>query len=241
MFRLGLACLAFVCSALVPALGEAAPSRIILLRHAEKKNDYQLCETGLERARAIAHQYLGANATEPLLAPGETPAAVFAVTLHVLETAAPTAVSWQQPVVLYAVLPEEVKGFTNWHAGFPSAIADRNVWLTRSLMEDPRWTGKTVIVFWEHQAIADEAMEKANPGRPMTLRQTLHLDRLPDVPRTWPENTYDYFWLIDLAPDGTPVKLTTKKQEFKGRYANLPANDWDTPDGLDPAKTGCQP
>lgn len=240
MFRIGLACLTFVCTAFLPVLAEAAPARIILLRHAEKRDDFRLCDVGLQRARALADQYLGSEARTPLLAPGQRPGAVFAVTLHALETAAPSSASWMQPVVLYAVLPEEIQGYSDWRAGFPSAIAERSRWVTRLLMEDTHWTGKTVFVVWEHHAIANEALEKANPGQQMTLRQTLGLDRLPDVPRTWPDSSYNYFWIIDFAPDGTPVKFEMKKQVFTGPFASLPANDWGAPDGLDPAVTGCE-
>lgn len=240
MLRFGLACLAFLFLFGVPLLAEAAPARIILLRHAEKRDDFRLCDVGLERARAVADQYLGAAAREPILEPGQRPGAVFAVTLHALETAAPTSASWKQPVVLYAVLPEEIQGFSDWRAGFPMAIAERNRWVAKLLLEDGRWTGQTVFVFWEHHAIANEALEQANPGQPMTLRQTLGLDRLPDVPRTWPDSTYNYFWIIDFAPDGTPVKFQMKKQVFTGAFADLPANDWGTPDGLDPLTTGCK-
>lgn len=240
MFRFLLTCLAFLGAAMSPILAEAAPARIILLRHGEKRDDFRLCDMGLLRARAVADQYLGASARTPLLAPGQKPAAIFAVTLHALETAAPTSASWTQPVVLYAVLPEEIQGYSDWRAGFPAAIAERNRWVTRLLMDDPYWAGQTVFVFWEHHAIANEALEQANPGQQMTLRQTLRLDQLPDVPRTWPDNTYDYFWIIDFAPDGTPLKFQMKKQEFTGPFGTLPSNDWGMPDGLDPITTGCK-
>ena len=32
----------------------AAPSRIIILRHGEKADDWKLCETGEQRAKALA-------------------------------------------------------------------------------------------------------------------------------------------------------------------------------------------
>ncbi|QTL02459.1 histidine phosphatase family protein [Aquabacter sp. L1I39] len=240
MLRFGLAFLAFLSASVFPLLAAAAPARVILLRHAEKRDDFRLCETGLERARALADQYLGAQAREPLLAPGQAPGAVFAVTLHALETAVPTTTSWKQPVVLYAVIPEEIQGFKDWRAGFPDAIAERSRWVTRLLLDDPHWTGRTVFVVWEHRGIANAALEAAHPGQQMTLRQTLGLDRLPNVPHTWPDSTYNYFWIIDFAPDGTPVNFQMKKQVFTGAYANLPANDWDMPDGLDPLVTGCK-
>ncbi|HKB23290.1 MAG TPA: histidine phosphatase family protein, partial [Methyloceanibacter sp.] len=72
----------------------AAPARIIILRHGEKANPWRLCEVGAARANALADAYLGAKATKSLFADGEEPAFFFAITLHTLELAAPSAASW---------------------------------------------------------------------------------------------------------------------------------------------------
>jgi broad specificity phosphatase PhoE len=94
-------------AALAATLAEAQPSRVIILRHAEKLNAYALCDLGRERADALAKQFLGQGATQSLFAPGERPAAFMAVTLHPLETITPAARSWGLPVVDYSVIPNK--------------------------------------------------------------------------------------------------------------------------------------
>ena len=71
------------------------------------------------------------------------------------------------------------------------------------------------------------------PGEAVTLRQLLQLDTLKDVPETWPSSNYDYFWIVDFAGGSTtPTGFRMVKQEFGGRYAKLPSNDWGAPNGL---------
>ena len=75
---------------------------------------------------------------------------------------------------------------------------------------------------WEHKRIANAKLEKKSPG--VTLRQLLHLDQLKGVPTDWPDQTYDYFWIVDFAP-GNPVPRMTR-QEFAAPFNDLPANAW---------------
>ena len=76
----------------------------------------------------------------------------------------------------------------------------------------------------------------AAPSRIIILRhgdQLLQLDKLKDVPETWPSANYDYFWIVDYAGGSTtPTGFRMVKQVFDGRYAKLPSNDWGTPNGL---------
>ena len=58
--------------------------------------------------------------------------------------------------------------------------------------------GKTVVMVWEHDHIADAKLEKKFSGEAVTLRQLLHLDTLKGVPDTWPSGNYDYFWIVDF-------------------------------------------
>ena len=60
----------------------AAPSRLIILRHGEKADDWKLCDIGEQRAQALALTYLGKNAAKSLFANGDEPAFFFAITLH---------------------------------------------------------------------------------------------------------------------------------------------------------------
>ena len=57
-------------------IAEAQPSRVIILRHAEKLNAYALCDLGRERADALAKQFLGQGATQSLFDDTELPAYV---------------------------------------------------------------------------------------------------------------------------------------------------------------------
>ena len=59
----------------------AAPSRIIILRHGEKADDWKLCEIGQQRAKALALNYLGRDAAKSLFTEGSEPAFFFAITL----------------------------------------------------------------------------------------------------------------------------------------------------------------
>ena len=84
----------------------AAPARIIILRHGEKANKWKLCDTGEQRANALAANYLGRGAAKSLFASGDEPAFFFAIALHTLELASPAVASWNKPVIFYSVVPE---------------------------------------------------------------------------------------------------------------------------------------
>lgn len=240
--------LAGVMGSLLAESALAAPARIILLRHGEKQNAWALCPVGVERSQALRAQYLGKDAQNSLFRPGETPKAFFAITLHSLELITPTAISWAQPVITYAVAPggdleppaEELNTRTRQAA--------------QDILTDPRWTGATVVVAWEHDHIAkapktdaagksdksskSDKHAKPEAVAPVTFFDLLGLGQLPDVPTTWPGETYDYFWIIDLDPQsGTPTAFHMEKQAFTGAFANLPQNDWGAPNGLTAAST----
>ncbi|WP_341991983.1 histidine phosphatase family protein [Azorhizobium sp. AG788] len=211
----------------------ATPARLIILRHGEKADPYRLCEMGRQRARALVKQYLGKDAQNSLFAPGTAPEAVYTISIHTIETASPTANSWDLPLVFYSVIPagKEPKLFER-------DLARRSKQAADTLLTDPRFDGKTVIVVWEHNNIADASLPPAEQA--LTLRYALNLNRLPGVPETWPDQTYDYFWIVDYAP-GSPIPVSFKmqKQVFTGPFASLPQNDWGQPDGLDPESTDC--
>ncbi|HQS09196.1 MAG: hypothetical protein B7Y12_19120 [Rhizobiales bacterium 24-66-13] len=123
-------------------------------------------------------------------------------------------------------------------ADFTQLVTSRTQQAVHDVLTDPRFTGQTVVMVWEHDHIADAALEAANPGQEVTLRQLLHLGALPDVPASWPSATYDYFWIVDLDPDGKPVRFTMQRQVFDGAFATLPSNEWGAPNGLT-AQTRC--
>src|SRR5277367_1904973 len=165
-------------AALAATPAEAQPSRVIILRHAEKLNAYALCDLGRERANALAKQFLGQGATQSLFAPGERPAAFMAVTLHPLETITPAAQTWGLPVIDYSVVPN--KDEVEDDDAAEAEINARTEAAARDLMSKHEYDGKIVVVAWEHKHIASRKLEKEYRGQDVTFRQLLRLDRAPE-------------------------------------------------------------
>ncbi|HEX7531793.1 MAG TPA: histidine phosphatase family protein, partial [Methyloceanibacter sp.] len=212
---------------LTPAL--AAPARIIILRHGEKAGPWKLCDVGVQRADALAATYLGNKAAKSLFANGEEPAFFFAITLHTLELASPAVATWSKPIILYSVVPDE-NDDDDVHV---KELNLRTQEAASNIMQNPALNGKTVVMVWEHKHIANEKLEAKFEGQAVTLRRLLKLDILPGVPKTWPGDNYDYFWIVDFpANSNVPSKFTMVKQEFGAPFASVPSNDWDTPNGL---------
>jgi hypothetical protein len=232
MIRIALAALILL-GALAPSL--AAPARIIILRHGEKADKWKLCDIGEQRADALATNYIGQNAAKSMFAAGEEPAFFFAITLHTLELASPAVASWNKPIILYSVVPE---------AGLDKdeqtkELNRRTQEAASNIMLNPALNGKTVVMVWEHKHIANAKLEAKFEGEAVTLRKLLNLDVLADVPDTWPDATYDYFWIVDFpANSNVPSKFTMVKQEFGAPFASVPTNVWGTPNGLDES-SGC--
>lgn len=221
---------------------EAAPKRIVIVRHGEKQTTFKLCKIGALRSHAIVNQYLGPQAMalpqSRAILDGQTPAAVFVITLHTLEFAVPLANALGQPVIAYSVLPFSPK---TGPFSEDAQLNRHNREAVSQIFSDPRWNGKTIVLMWEHRHIADAALERKFPGEKVTLRQLLGLDAFKDVPTTWPETNYDYFWVVDF--DQTTGKATSfraVKQVYKGKFASVPHNDWGTPEGL-PKEANCIP
>lgn len=233
LIRFGIAA-ALLGASLATAL--AAPARIIILRHGEKANPWKLCEVGEQRAAALATTYLGDKAAKSLFANGEEPAFFFAITLHTLELAAPSVATWSKPIILYSVVPDEADD-DDLHV---KELNLRTQEAASNIMLNPALNGKTVVMVWEHKHIANEKLEAKFEGQAVTLRKLLKLDILPGVPKTWPGDNYDYFWIVDFAANSNvPSKFTMVKQEFGAPFASVPSNDWDTPNELD-ASSGCK-
>jgi hypothetical protein len=222
--RLRPAAAAFAALLVASAAVEAAPERIVILRHGEKHDLYRLCDLGVERSRALAASYLGRDGAQSLFAGRAAPDAFVAITLHTLELAAPSAAAWGKPVVAYTVLPP-----SRARTDFTRALNERTREAAADVMQGR--LGKTVVMVWEHHHIADRRLEEAFRGQKVTLRQLLNLDRLDAVPRDWPDDTYDYFWIVDYPASGSdrPVRFEMRKQSFPEPYRALPANDWGEP------------
>jgi hypothetical protein len=211
---------------LAPASASAHPSEIIIARHAEKAGAYELCDMGTERAQALVHQYLGRGAAQSLFAPGQSPVAMMAITMHTIDTVSPVAQSWQMPVTAYTVIPKT----GNKEQAEKIEENSRTQEAAHDVLTDPRYDGKIVVMIWEHQRIASAALEKKFAGQQITLRQLLHLDHV-GAPETWPDQTYDYFWIVHFAStQPEPTSLDNVQQVFKAPFDDLPANKWGQPE-----------
>jgi hypothetical protein len=128
---------------------------------------------------------------------------------------------------MFSVLPQKAT------EGSDKALDRRTEEAAAALLGNPAWQGKTVVMVWEHKHIANAKLAAKSAGEAVTFRQLLQLDRVKDVPETWPTSNYDYFWIVDYAGGSTtPTGFRMVKQSFGGRYAKLPANDWGAPNGL---------
>ena len=206
-----------------------APRKLIILRHGEKKNGFELCSTGLQRSLALQEQYLGKGASNAgaIFDPGETPDAFFAITLHTLELVSPSAQSWGMPVIDYSAQPIDVTP--------PSPFADSETTLNARTQQaaaavmSSAWDGKTVVMVWEHKHIANKKLSAKYPNEKVTLHDLFGLDKATGdhVPHTWSGDNYDFFWVVTHL-DGTP-KFKSILQTYTGTYASLPQNDWKVP------------
>lgn len=224
---------------LAASAADAVPGTIVILRHGEKptgKNSgFFLCSIGVRRSEALAAQYLGKDASKPLLPYGFY--AFFTITPHTLELAAPSARTWSAPLISYSVLPNEKES----DADKTKELNVRTQQAVNNVMTNHDWDGKVVVMTWEHKHIANKKLEEEFPGQQVTLRQLLHLDKLgSQVPDTWSGDNYDYFWIVKYA-DGstTPSSFQAIKQHFDGKYSDLPHNDWGTPEKL-PKNSDCE-
>jgi hypothetical protein len=211
-------------AALAATSAAAQPSRVIILRHAEKANAYTLCDLGRERANALAKQFLGEGAAQSLFAPGERPAAFMAVTLHSLETLTPAAQTWGLPVIDYSVVPNKDEDEDAQEAEINARTQEAG----RDLMSNREFDGKTVVVAWEHKHIASRKVEKDYRGQEVTFRQFFGLGQAPE---SWSDTNYDYFWIVDYAPGNpNPTKFEAVKQTFTSPFNAIPAPDWEAPE-----------
>lgn len=214
----------------------AAPDRLIITRHGEKLDKWDLCQIGWERAHALNEQYLGKLATSPLFVKS-APAAIMSMTLHTTQTAQPTAQSWGMPITNYAALAEP----TLSHPQLEAMMNRQNQQAVHDLLTAQRYKGQQVLMVWEHFHIASAALEARYPDEAVTLRQLLKLNQPPfadQVPATWPDSNYNFFWIVDFNPDGSIKAFNTRRQIYNDRFSNLPDNTWDAPNNL-PTRDRC--
>jgi hypothetical protein len=238
--QLGLSLLGVIMLGLgIAPVAEAVPKQIIILRHGEKHDAYELCAVGQQRSLALQANYLGKGSVNSIL-PASGPDGIFAITLHTLELASPAAQSWGLPMQLYSVVP--LPGMKKKDEELQLNLRTQQA--AQDVMTNPRWDGKVVVMVWEHDHIAKKKLEEQFPGEKVTLRQLLNLDKLPksaNVPHSWHGSNYDYFWIVDYGNPGSdvPTRFAVQKQVFPAPYEQVPSNDWGQPEKL-PKHSGCQ-
>lgn len=217
--RAYLCSLAVLCGLTLPAA--ALPKTVIILRHAEKESVTTLCRVGIDRSLALAAQYLGQGARDSLFASGERPAAFVAISLDTVQSASPAAATWEMPVIVFSAVPlPGVDPLPQLNLRTQQAAG--------AVMDDPRYDGKTVIMVWNHRHIADKTMELKFADQKVTLRQLLNLDKIADVPDTWPDRTYDHFWIVNFGTGGSrvPVSFRMVRQQFAAPFSAVPSSEW---------------
>jgi hypothetical protein len=210
---------AILCALALPAL--ALPKTVIILRHGEKESVSTLCRIGIDRSLALAAQYLGQGAKDPLFPSGERPAAFFAITQETLQFASPAAATWDMPVTVFSAVPlPGVDPIPQLNLRTQQAVG--------ALMDDPRYDGRAVVMVWNHRHIADRAFELKFPDQKVTLRQLLNLDKVPGVPDTWPGQTYDHFWIVEYGTSGSriPTGFRLVRQDFAPPFDKVPSSEW---------------
>ena len=59
----------------------------------------------------------------------------------------------------------------------------------------------------------------------------MRLDQIANVPKTWPDSNYDYFWIVDYTPGNpVPAGFQMVRQAFAAPFDGLPANEWGEPE-----------
>ncbi|MFN3350842.1 histidine phosphatase family protein [Pseudorhodoplanes sp.] len=208
-----------LCGFGVPAF--SLPKTVVILRHGEKESVSSLCRLGIDRSLALASQYLGQGARDSLFPAGERPAGFFALTLDTLQFASPAAATWEMPVTVFSAVPLPGVDPT-------PQLNLRTQQAAGAVLDDPRYHGRIVVMVWNHRHIADEAMARKFPDQKVTLRQLLNLDKLPDVPDSWPGYTYDHFWIVEFGTSGSqvPTGFRMVRQEFAPPFDRLPSAEW---------------
>jgi hypothetical protein len=208
------------------------PKQIIILRHAEKTDNGGLCSVGEGRSKKLVAQYLGRGAKDSLFVSGEQPAGFYAITGHTKETIELAAKSWSGVPLKF---PDKAyKNKDDWENQWTKDAANEAL---------TNYDGKIVVMAWEHHRIADDSRNADDsPKYPETLRHLLGIDKSENNwSKNWCGTNYDFFWIVDYDPGAkydpksgvppTPIKVTSKLQDFGGGYpAYPPNNEWGAPE-----------
>ena len=164
----------FFCAVAAPAF--AAPAQVIIIRHGEKQEyGNQLSEKGYKRADALVNFFLSV----PEVNEYGSPVAIYAAapknedsSIRSIQTVTPLARALNITI----------------NTGFTRGQAHK---LVRDIMENPRYTGRMVLISWQHGHIPDIVRELAEYSPYGPAAQLA-------LPAEWPEARFDRAWIIDL-------------------------------------------
>ena len=168
----------FFCAAAALACGApafAAPAQVVIIRHAEKQEyGNQLSEKGFRRAEALVNFFLSV----PAVTGYGTPVAVYAAapknedsSIRSIQTVTPLARALNITI----------------NTDFTRGQAHK---LVKDIMENPRYTGRMVLICWQHGHTTDIVRELAEYSPYGPAAEIF----LPDE---WPDAKYDRAWIID--------------------------------------------
>ena len=166
----------------------ATPAEIILIRHGEKPDvGDELNEQGRERAKELVDFFL----KDSRVLHFGTPAAIYA-----MKPKPRTAESSVRPIETVTPLAEKL------HLKINTSYTKKQIEpLVKSILENPAYDDKMVLICWEHDAILD-------------IVEEIGVDT-PPAPEKWPGDVFDWAFIIDFG------KRHTVKS-FQNILQNLP-------------------
>ncbi len=182
----------------------AMPAQIVIIRHGEKTGDtdVNLNQQGCERAYALPRFF----ETDPVVTQYGPPAAIFAAAgqdkkhregaIRAGETITPTALKLGLPI-------QETYTVDDAQA------------LARSVMNDPRYNGKTLVISWVHENIPD-------------LAQALGA-QLPKKLEHWPGDVFDEAWVLRFSPSQKTPSLQIEPERVLPTDNPRGGSDWAPP------------
>jgi len=155
----------------------AAPAQVIIIRHAEKPaSGSELSEQGFKRAEALVWFFRA----EPAVTGYGAPAAIYAAapkhedsSVRSIQTVTPLARALNITI----------------NSAFTRGQAHK---LAVSIMENPAYEGRMVLICWQHEAITNVVRELAEYNTPGQAAQGL-------LPGPWPAGTFDRAWLLNFS------------------------------------------
>lgn len=172
----------FFITAFWSGLALAVPAQVIIIRHGEKPaTGSNLNVRGEERATALVPYFLN----NPALTQYGPPVAIYAAGSHKnattrsIETCTPTA----QALGISVQATYTKKDFAP---------------LAQDILNNPKYSGKTVLVCWEHKMIP--FLTNALGVQPM--------------PAPWPGKVFDRTWVITFKPNGQILSFQNLPQKL---------------------------